>query len=76
MAPRHGRLAPRPMGDSSAPPFSPKPTNCMEPKAGSARGCSPASTHSYHGNVVPVTHRVGRFKFGRTIHFELTPTDN
>jgi hypothetical protein len=29
-----------------------------------------------HGIVVPVTHRVGRFKFGRTIHFELTPTDN
>jgi hypothetical protein len=22
-----------------------------------------------HGIVVPVTHRVGRFKFGRTIHF-------
>jgi hypothetical protein len=48
----------------------------MEPKAGSPRGCSPARPHSYPGIVVPVTHRVGRFKFGRTIHFELTPTDN
>jgi PPOX class probable F420-dependent enzyme len=26
-----------------------------------------------HGVLVPLTHRIGRAKYGRTIHFELTP---
>jgi PPOX class probable F420-dependent enzyme len=28
-----------------------------------------------HGVVVPLSHRLGRRKTGRTVHFELTPTD-
>jgi PPOX class probable F420-dependent enzyme len=28
-----------------------------------------------HGLLVPLTHRLGRAKTGRTVHFELTPLD-
>jgi hypothetical protein len=29
-----------------------------------------------HGLLVPLTHRLGRAKTGKTVHFQLTPLDH
>jgi PPOX class probable F420-dependent enzyme len=43
-----------------------------------ARRAARLLTHKHpllHGVLVPLTHRLGRAKTGRTVHFKLTPCD-
>jgi hypothetical protein len=37
-------------------------------------GCWPASSPSLQGLLVPLTHRLGRAKTGKTVQFQLTPS--
>jgi PPOX class probable F420-dependent enzyme len=69
-------IAPSTTRGRPARPSRPRPGACREGEARRAARLLARKHPLLHGVLVPLTHRLGRAKTGRTVHFQLTPLDH
>jgi PPOX class probable F420-dependent enzyme len=63
-------------GRPTGPPSRPRPGAWRAAEARRAARLLAAKHPLLHGVLVPLTHRLGRVKTGKTVYFQLTPLDH